>query len=57
MEKRNLKIYFGKSGNGTGATLRLPVPFLREIGVTQDEREIELVLDKEKGTLTISKRK
>lgn len=55
MEKRTLKVYFGKSGNGTGTTLRLPITLLRKIGVTQENREITLIYDDEKKALIITK--
>ena len=55
-KKRNLKVSYGKSGNWTGAILRIPVPFLRALGITQDEREISLELVEEKGQIIITKR-
>lgn len=57
MEKRDLKISFGKSGNGIGAKLTIPIPFLRKLGINQDEREIELIFDEEKQVLEIRKKK
>lgn len=55
-KKRELKVSYGKSGTGTGAILRIPVPFLRALGITQDEREINLELVEEKGQIIITKR-
>lgn len=57
MEKRDLKISFGKSGNGVGAKLTLPIPFLRKLGITQEERDIELIFDEERQVLEIRKKK
>lgn len=57
MEKRDLKISFGKSGNGIGAKLTLPIPFLRKLGINQEERDIELILDEEKQVIEIRKKK
>lgn len=57
MEKRELKVSFAKAGNGIGAKLTLPVPFLRKLGITQEEREIELILDEERQVLEIRKKK
>lgn len=57
MEKRDLKVSFGKSGNGIGAKLTLPIPFLRKLGITQEEREIELILDEEREVIEIRKKK
>lgn len=57
MEKREVKVSFGKSGNGIGAKLTLPIPFLRKLGITQEERDIELILDEERQVLEIRKKK
>lgn len=57
MEKRELKVSFGKSGNGIGAKLTLPIPFLRKLGITQEERDIELTFDEERQVLEIRKKK
>lgn len=57
MEKRDLKVSFAKSGNGIGAKLTLPIPFLRKLGINQEEREIELILDEEKQVIEIRKKK
>jgi hypothetical protein len=56
MEKRNVKISFCKSGNGIGAKLTLPMPFMRALGISKEEREIELILDEENQVITIKKR-
>ncbi|WP_277287552.1 hypothetical protein [Sneathia sanguinegens] len=55
-EKRNLKISYSKCGTGIGAILRVPIPLLKELGITQEEREIELILDREQKALLIKKR-
>lgn len=57
MEKRILKITFGKSGNG-GINPRVSIPksFLDKMKVTQEEREIEMTFDEEKMTITIAKK-
>lgn len=57
MEKREVKISFGKSGNGIGAKLTMPIPFLRKLGITQEEREVELILDEERQVIEIRKKK
>lgn len=57
MEKRNLKVSFSKAGNGMGAKLTLPIPLLRKLGITQEEREIELIFNEEKQVLEIRKKK
>lgn len=55
-ETRNLKISYSKCGTGIGAILRVPIPLLKELGITQEEREIELILDREQEALLIKKR-
>ncbi len=56
MEKRDLKITFHKAGNGKGSKISLPIPWLREIGITEDERDVELILDKDHKSLVIRKK-
>lgn len=56
MEKRILKITFGKSGNG-GINPRLSIPksILDKMNITQEEREIEFVFDEKEMKITITK--
>jgi len=58
MEKRVLKITFGKSGNG-GINPRLSIPksFLDKMNITQEEREIEMIFNEEEMKITIVKKK
>ena len=56
MEKRNLNISFYKGGNGTATRLTVPIKWLRELGITPEEKEIELIFDKENKQLIIKKR-
>ena len=57
MEKRTLKITFGKSGNGgVNPKLSIPKSFLDRMNITQDEREIEMLFDEEKMSITIIKK-
>lgn len=57
MEKRILKVSFSKAGNGMGARIPLSIPILKKMGITQDDREIELIYDEEKQIITIQKKK
>lgn len=57
MEKRSLKISFSKAGTGMGAKLTLPIPVLRKLGITQEEREVELTFDEERQVIEIRKKK
>lgn len=58
MEKRDLKISFGKSGSGSiSPKLSIPKTFLDKIEVNQDEREIELELNENTKEIIIRKKK
>lgn len=57
MEKRDLKVSFSKTGNGMGARIPLSIPLLKKMGITQEEREVEVLYDEENQTITIRKRK
>ena len=52
MEKRNVKVTFGKAGNGTGARISLSVPNLKKLGVTPEDREIVIIYEDDKITIT-----
>lgn len=56
MEKRILKINFNKSGRGTKTPkLALPMTFIKNMGISEDNREIELIYDEEKKEIIIKK--
>ena len=57
MEKRTLKVSFSKTGNGMGARIPLSIPFLKKMGITQENREVEVIYDEESQTITIMKKK
>lgn len=57
MEKRDLNVSFYKVGTGFGTRITLPKPWLKKMGVTQDEKKIELTFDEETETITICKKK
>lgn len=57
MEKRGTKVSFNKAGNGIASKITLPMPWLREMGVIPEEREIEMFFDKEKKEILIKKKK
>ncbi|MDK2584237.1 AbrB/MazE/SpoVT family DNA-binding domain-containing protein [Romboutsia sedimentorum] len=55
-EERNLKISFTKSGSGSESTrVSLPIKWIRELGITPDDREVEVTLEDDK--IIISKKK
>lgn len=58
MEKRILKVSFFKSGSGSiSPKLSIPKSFLDKIGVTQEEREIELLVNEDTKEIIIRKKK
>lgn len=57
MEKRKLRIIFHKAGNGKGAKLNMPIPWLRDLGIDENEREVELILNKKNKEIIIRKDK
>lgn len=57
MEKRDLNVSFYKAGNGISTRISLPKKWINDMELTEDVREVELVYDEEKKTITISKKK
>ena len=48
MEKRNVRVSFQKSGNGRGARITLFMPWLRKMGVSEEEREVVIPMMKKR---------
>ena len=44
MEKRDLNISFYKAGNGEATRISLPKPWLRELGITKEKKQLKLFL-------------
>lgn len=57
MEKRELNVSFYKAGNGTGTRISLPKPWLEKLGITKEERKIELMFDEDNEQLILRKKK
>ena len=58
MEKRILKVSFFKSGSGSiSPKLSIPKSFLDKIGITQEEREIEIEVNENTQEIIIRKKK
>lgn len=57
MEKRELNISFAKAGNGKNARIIIPIPWLRKLNITEEEKEIDLIFDENNQQLIIRKRK
>lgn len=57
MEKRAAKILWSKSGKGSDTTrVTLPVSWVRQMGLSYEERELDISFDEETGTITIQKK-
>ena len=53
MNKRILKVIFTKGGSGSISTkLSLPIKWVRELGINEENREVVLELDKDKIIIT-----
>ncbi len=58
MEGRKLNVSFAKTGNGYLTTrIALPITDLRDMGVTEENREIIYYYDKENEQIIIKKAK
>ena len=52
MEKRVLKVMFAKGGSGSLHTkLNVPITWVRAMGISAEEREVEIVFDGKKITI------
>ena len=58
MEERKLNIIFNKSGSGSINTkVSLPVTWIKQMGITKDNREVNAKFDEEKQEIVIKKQK
>jgi len=56
MEKRVLKILFGKSGSGSlSPKICLPIGWVKSLGVTQENRDVTVVYNEETKEIIIKK--
>lgn len=55
MEERKARVIYHKAGNGKSAKLTIPIPWLRELEITEENREVVIKLDKEKKSITLEK--
>lgn len=56
-QKRDLKVMFAKSGSGSKTTrLTLPIAWVKEMNITEDERQVEVTYDDEDKSITIKKK-
>lgn len=58
MEARTLKVMFNKDGRGViGTKMSLPITHFRDMGVTEEDREVEYEYDEKKKIMIIRKKK
>lgn len=56
MEERKLKVIFSKDGRGaTNTKITLPISWVKNMGVTQENREVVLKYDEENKQIIIEK--
>ena len=49
MEERKANVIFAKNGNGYVTNrITLPVPWVKELGITEEEREVKIILEDDK---------
>lgn len=54
MEVRTLKVIFGKDGRGsTNTKITLPIGWLKDMGISPENREVELEYDCKKKEIII----
>lgn len=56
MEERKLKILFGKSGNGyLNPRISLPISWIRDMGISTDDKEVNVSYDENSKEIIIKK--
>lgn len=57
IEKRTAKILWSKSGNDSDTTrVALPVSWVRQMGLSYEERELDISFDEKMGIIIIKKK-
>lgn len=57
MEKRDLNVSFYKAGGTLATRLNLPIPWVKKLGITPEDKGIELIFDEKNEQLIIRKKK
>lgn len=56
MEERKLRVIFSKDGRGaTNTKITLPIAYLKKMGVTAEDREVNLIFDEDTKQIIIRK--
>lgn len=57
IQKRDLNVTFTTSGSGSKTTrLALPISIIKDMGVSEDDRKVEVVYNTIEKTITIKKK-
>ncbi len=57
MEERKLKVIFGKDGRGsTNTKITLPISWLKSMGISPEDREVNLKYDEKDKKIIIEKK-
>lgn len=57
MEERKLKVIFSKDGRGsTNTKITLPISWLKSMGISPEDREVELNYDEKNKKIIIEKK-
>lgn len=49
LDERTTRVQFGKNGQGYVTNrITLPVPWVKELGITEEEREVKIILEDDK---------
>lgn len=54
-EKRKANIIYHKAGNGKSAKLTMPIPWLRDMQITEEEKSVLLEYNEEDKKIIITK--
>lgn len=56
MEKRDLNVSFYKAGGTQATRINLPIPWVKKLGITQEEKQVEVFFDEENHQIIIRKK-
>lgn len=54
-EERKARVIFHKAGNGKSAKITIPIPWLRELEINEEERGVIIKLDKKNKKIQLEK--
>ena len=57
MKRRDQNISFYKAGNTLATRINLPIPWIKQLNITPENKAVELLFDEEKEEIVIRKKK